>query len=106
MLELLLVCDADPVVTCTVPGMACTAALLAVVATNTTSSVAAGVPRGPDALMMAGPAVADDIVMPGVSPDAFVFAGLPVMVPRLAAKLTADPATATPATFGASCGRC
>src|SRR5450756_669501 len=98
IVELLLDCDADPVVTWTVPGMACTVALLAVVATNTTLRVAAGVTPGPEAVMIAGPAEIDEIVTPGVSPAAFVFA-LAVIVPRLAEKLTAKPTTATPAFF-------
>src|SRR5450759_3808625 len=83
IVELLLVCDFDPVVTWTVPGMACTVALLALVATNTTLREAAGVPPGPDAVMIAGPAVVDEIVTPGVSHVAFVVDGLPATVPRL-----------------------
>ena len=81
------------------PGIACTVALLALVATNTTSSVTAGVPPGPEAVMMEGPAVVDDTVTPGVSPAAFVVDGLPATVPRLAEKVTALFDCATPASF-------
>ncbi len=79
--------------------MACTVALLALVATNTTSRVVAGVPPGPEAVILAGPAVVDEIVTPGVSPAAFVVAGLPTTVPRLAENVTAVFACATPAIF-------
>ena len=81
------------------PGMACAVAVLALVATNTTSRVVAGVPPGPEAVIMAGPAVADETVTPGVSPAAFVVAGLPVTAPRLAENVTALFACATPAIF-------
>ena len=87
-------------VNATVPGLACSAALLAVVATNMTSRVAAGAGEPlPVAVIMAGPAVADVMVTPSVSPAAFAFTGLPAMVPRLAAKLTAEPDAGTPAFF-------
>src|SRR5258706_15195936 len=70
--------------------------LLAVVATKVTLRVAAGVPPGAEALMMALPAEVDEIDTPGVSP-ATVIEGLPVIVPRLVAKVTASPTTGTPA---------
>ena len=62
--------------------------LLAVVATKVTFRLAAGVPPGPEAVIVAAPAEVDEIDAPGVSPVPFVVEGLPVIVPRLVAKLT------------------
>ena len=70
--------------------------LLAVVATNITFRLAEGMPPGPEAVMMAGPAEAAEIDTPAV-PRAFVSAGLPTIVPRVEAKLTSDPTTGAPA---------
>ena len=56
----------------TVPGTAWAAMLLAVVATKVTLKVAAGVPPGPEAVMVAMPEEVDEIVTPGV--DALVHA--------------------------------
>jgi len=58
--------------------------------------VAAGVLFGPEAVIVAGPAVVDEIDTPGVSPAPFVVAGLPANAPRLAAKVTIPPATGIP----------
>lgn len=82
-----------------VPGTACTDMLLAVVATKFTVSAAEGVPPGPEAVMVAVPAEAEDTVTAGVSPVALVVEGLPAMAPRLVAKVTAEPTTAAPAFF-------
>src|SRR6266850_4133563 len=95
MVELLLVWDGTPVVTWTVLGTACTAMLLAVVATNTTSSVADGVLFGPDAVIVAGPAKGDEmdtLALPAPS----VVAGLPARLPRLVEKETVWPTTGAP----------
>jgi hypothetical protein len=98
MVDGLFVWLADLVVGWTVPGLAWGVTVLALVATKTTLRVAAGVPLGPDALMIAGPADADEIVTlatPGALPEAPVIAGLPEIVPRVAEKLT-WPATGAP----------
>ena len=50
--------------------------------------VAAGVPPGPEALMVALPAEVDEIDVPGVSPAPSVVDGLPAIVPRLVANVT------------------
>jgi hypothetical protein len=96
IVELLLDWPGDPVVTWTVLGTACTATLLAVVATKTTFRVAAGILFGPEAVIVAGPAEVDEIDTPGVSPVPLVVEGLPVTVPRLAAKVTLPPTTGSP----------
>ena len=56
--------------------------------------VAAGVLPGPAAVIMAGPAEVEEMDMLAV--PATVVAGLPVIVPRLEEKLTAEGGTATP----------
>ena len=71
-----------------VPGTAWAAMLLAVVATKVMLRVAAGVPPGPEALMVALPAEVDEIDVPGVSPAPSVVDGLPAIVPRLVANVT------------------
>jgi hypothetical protein len=94
---LLLVWDPAPVVIWIVPGTAWMATLLAVVATKVTFTVAAGVPPGPEALMVAVPAELDEINTVGVSPAASVVEGLPVIVPRLVENVTGRPTTGAPA---------
>ncbi|MBE0615049.1 MAG: hypothetical protein IH604_15360 [Burkholderiales bacterium] len=100
IVELLLVWDTALVVNATTPGTACNVALVAVVATKVTLRVAAGLlPLRPEAVMMAGPAVVEERIVMLASPDALVFTGLAETAPRLLAKLTAEPATATPLVF-------
>src|SRR5450759_1927451 len=91
MVDVLFVWLAEVVVGWTVPGLAWGVMVSALVATNTTLRVAAGEPLGPDALMMAGPADADEIVTlatPGALPEVPVVAGLPMITPRVAEKFT------------------
>lgn len=77
-------------------GLACAVMLLAEVATKFTFMLAEGVPPGPVAVMMEGPE-APELMFADAVPAATVLTGLPVTVPRLAVKVTADPDTGTPA---------
>ena len=65
--------------------------LLAAVVTNTTFRVAAGVPPGPEAVMIVGPEDKGEEMETLAEPAASVVAGLPLTVPRLLAKVICLP---------------